>query len=138
MTFKDLPPNVRTTPMSESHLRADLIDLLVGERDRSLGCVGLWYCDEDLVAQQPVLISHAGHVAAPDARFILDTLLQVAIGPVFVGLGRPGASRFTSDDVAFAAEVEGACARAGVACLGIYIASTDAVREIPEALRQAS
>lgn len=60
------------------------------------------------------------------------------MGPILVAVGRPGAPLFTADDIRFAEEVERVCDRAGVECLGAYVATADAVREIPEALRRAS
>ena len=39
MTFEDLPSDIRTTPLTDPQLRADLIDLIVGEEDREFGSI---------------------------------------------------------------------------------------------------
>lgn len=138
MTFKDLPKDIRTRPLTDPRLRADMVDLLVGERDRRLGCVGVWFCDEDLIARQPVLITETGRLTTVEVRKTLKALLSIAADPVLVAMGRPGSSRLTPDDLTFAIEVTRACARQGITCLGSYIAASDGVREVPDALRHAS
>ena len=122
MTFEDLPSDIRTTPLTDPQLRADLIDLIVGEEDREFGSIAIWLCDEDLIGDKD---------QEPNLRY-------VAMGPLFVAVGRPGSPLFTRDDLAFANEVVELCESRGVLCLGVFVATPASVREVPEALRRVA
>ena len=102
MTFEDLPSDIRTTPLTDPQLRADLIDLIVGEEDREFGSIAIWLCDEDLIGVQPMVCHQLGRATRAKTKRVLEVALEVAMGPLFVAVGRPGSPLFTRDDLAFA------------------------------------
>ena len=138
MTFEDLPSDIRTTPLTDPHLRADLIDLIVGEEDREFGSIAIWLCDEDLIGVQPMVCHQLGRATRAKTKRVLEVALEVAMGPLFVAVGRPGSPLFTRDDLAFANEVVELCESRGVLCLGVFVATPASVREVPEALRRVA
>ncbi len=46
MTFEELPPNAQDLPLTDPRVAADVIDLIISNRDRSEGCVGVMVCDQ--------------------------------------------------------------------------------------------
>ena len=138
VTFEDLPSDIRTTPLTDPQLRADLIDLIVGEEDREFGSIAIWLCDEDLIGVQPMVCHQLGRATRAKTKRVLEVALEVAMGPLFVAVGRPGSPLFTRDDLAFANEVVELCESRGVLCLGVFVATPASVREVPEALRRVA
>lgn len=57
MSFQDLPPNIRALPLTDAQLAADVVDLMIGERDRSRGCIGIMLCDSAFRGLQPVVVN---------------------------------------------------------------------------------
>src|SRR4051812_22522527 len=101
MTFRDLPPRASEIPLTNRRVAADVIDLIIGDADRAVGCVAVMVCDDEDRGIQPILM----HDVAPGAGAavlveLLDLLLPTvagAGGSVLVGRGRPRGS--TPDDI---------------------------------------
>ena len=150
MTFEDLPSDIRTTPLTDPQLRADLIDLIVGEEDREFGSIAIWLCDEDLIGVQPMVCHQLGRATRAKTKRVLEVARDRAIHERLppriearepdlkrAGLGRVR-GRMMRDDLAFANEVVELCESRGVLCLGVFVATPASVREVPEALRRVA
>lgn len=87
---------------------------------------------------QPMVCHQLGRATRAKTKRVLKVALEVAMGPLFVAVGRPGSPLFTRDDLAFANEVVELCESRGVLCLGVFVATPASVREVPEALRRVA
>lgn len=139
MTFHDLPANLRDLPLDDPTLRADAVDLFVTHADRESGCLALVVLDDQHRVTAPVVINEMGP-AEPDRlrdalRTVLDHLRPVVL---VVAIGRSGSPLFTDVDRACHQVVVDVCRELGVELLGTFVASDNAVRELPDHLRMAS
>ena len=97
MSFEDLPPNAKDLPLTDRRLAADVIDLIIAERDRAAGCFGVMVCDEHHRGLQPIVVNQVPDDAeAADLASFLDLLLPLVSqngGSIIVGRGRPEGRR---------------------------------------------
>ena len=56
MSFEDLPADWPQRPVTDSEITADLLDLIVGDRDRAVGALGILLCGRDERLLQPVVV----------------------------------------------------------------------------------
>ena len=63
MTFEDLPSDIRTTPLTDPQLRADLIDLIVGEEDQITPLAVAREMHARINLSRLFIIPGAGHMA---------------------------------------------------------------------------
>ncbi|MBR7743848.1 hypothetical protein KC207_11155 [Phycicoccus sp. BSK3Z-2] len=138
MSFETLPENWPTLPLDDPHLLADVVDLVVGERDRSDGCVGLLLLDDGMRLAQPCVVGEVPDDADPaDFVAFLDqvaAMVHDAGGAVAFVRGRDGAGRLTDADRAWHEAVLAGCRRADVRLLGAFLATPSGVRTYPEPL----
>lgn len=139
MTFHDLPPHSRDLPLDDPTLRADLVDLIVSLRAREGGCLALLLLDDDHVCMTPLVVEEMGVPGPDQVRQVLGTFLgQLEAPGLVVAIGRPGSGLFTDADRACHQVVVEECRARGITLLGTYLASDNAVREMPDHLRLAS
>ncbi|MFW5469589.1 hypothetical protein ACOCJ4_06030 [Knoellia sp. CPCC 206435] len=139
MTFHDLPPHSRDLPLDDPTLRADLVDLVVSLAAREGGCLALLLLDDDHVCTTPMLVEEMGVPQPEQVQQVLGTVLgQLEIPGLVAAVGRPGSGLFTDADRACHQAVVEACRARGITLLGTYLASDNAVREMPDHLRLAS
>jgi hypothetical protein len=139
MTFHDLPPHSRDLPLDDPTLRADLVDLVVSLAAREGGCLALLLLDHDHVCTTPVLVEEMGVPQPEQVRQVLGTVLDpLELPALVVAIGRPGSGLFTDADRACHQAVVEECRARGITLLGTYLASDNAVREMPDHLRRAS
>jgi hypothetical protein len=142
MTFEDLPQDLRSVPLTDDTVQADLIDLMLGIEDRRCGALGLMLCDDGDRGIQPIVLSDLPDDAATaDLIRLLDLLLPMvaeAGGAILVGKGRRRGLLPTDGDRAWHQATIETCARHQVRLLGFYLASPDGVEALPEPLNAAS
>lgn len=139
MTFRDLPPHSRHLPLDDPTLRADLVDLVVPLEAREGGCLALLLLDDDHVCTTPVLVDGMGVPDGAGARAVLAAILGgVDVPALVVAVGRPGSPLFTDADRSCHQAAVEVCRDRGTTLLGTYLASDNAVREMPDHLRVAS
>ena len=142
MTFEDLPKDVRNIPLTDRRIAADVIDLLIGDGDRSDGCVALMVCDEEHRGILPIVLSDVPHDADLSALVsLLDLLLPLVVergGSLLMGRGRPGCGVPTDVDRAWHQRTIESCRAHGVRLLGFHVATRDGVTALPEPLTAAS
>jgi len=142
MSYEDLPPDLRTIPLTDTTIQADVVDLILGVEERRNGALALMVCDEADRGVQPVVLSDVPPEAPPvDARNLLDLLLPMVgetEGSVLVARGRRRGVTPTDNDRAWHQETIDACARHRVRLLGFYLASPDGIEALPDPLSRAS
>jgi hypothetical protein len=141
MSYQDLPADLSTTPLSDSTIQADVIDLILGIDERRSGAVALMVCDEADHGVQPIVLSDLPPGApAGEARRLLDLLLPTVgemNGAILLGRGRRRGLTPTDNDRAWHQEAIEACARHRVRLLGFYLASPDGVEGLPAPFSRA-
>ena len=142
MSFHDLPSDIRDRSLTDPHLAADVIDLIIGDEARASGCVALMLCDEGDRGLQPVVLTDIPENASSDGlRQLLELLLPVVAedrGSVLVGRGRRRGIAPNDLDREWHQLAIDACAAAGVRLLGFHLATRDGVFALPEPLSAAS
>jgi hypothetical protein len=143
MSFEDLPPNARHLPLTDRRLAGDVMDLILSEKDRASGALGIMVCDEHHRGQQPIVLNDV-----PDTDGIVEgltKLLEVVLplvsetgGSVLIGRGRPHGSRPDDLDRACHQRAIEVCGAHGVPLLGFHVATLDAVFALPDPLVAAS
>ena len=133
MSFRDLPKNWHSRPLTEPPLAADIVDLVVREGDRVAGCVTFLLCDERGRLIQPVTITDTD-AGAGEPRDLVELFLgdlAGGIGGLVVAVGRPRGH--TPDDAARAwhEAAIAACRRHEVPLIGTYLATVHGVVEMP-------
>ena len=90
MTFAELPQDWPQRPVTDPAITADLLDLVVGDRDRHEGAVGLLLCGPSGRLLQPVVVSVSrDEVQGDDYRRVFDVMAQ-ALGDHPDGARPPG------------------------------------------------
>lgn len=139
MTFEDLPKNLRDLSMDDPVLRADAVDLFVGYVDRLAGCLAIVLLDHEHRVGQPVLITELGQADPATLGVLLRALLDEARPPAIVAaLGRAGSPLFTDTDRECHQVLVDLCRDLDIELLGVYVATENLVRELPDHLRLAS
>jgi hypothetical protein len=133
MGFQDLPEGWVDLPLDEPQLVADVLDLVVSERDRRAGALAVLLCDALGRLVTPVLISDLDELAPEAARReALEVVMQVmrGEGSVLVAVARRDGLSITADDHIWARAAAAAC-EPGVALLGVHVVTSSGSREIP-------
>lgn len=142
MSYQDLPPDLRTIPLTDSTIQADVIDLILGIDERRSGALALMVCDDGDRGVQPIVLSDLPpDSSAVEVRSLLDLLLPMVgetNGSLLLGRGRRRGLMPTDNDRAWHQATIEACARHRVRLLGFYLASPDGVEALPAPLSQAS
>lgn len=141
MSYHDLPPDVRSIPLTDSVIQRDVIDLVLDLEQRRGGALALMLCDEADRGIQPIVLSDLpSDASVGDLRSLLDLLLPMIGddgGSVLVGRGRRRGLTPTDNDRAWHQETLDACRRHGVRLLGFHLAAPEGVEALPEPLSRA-
>jgi len=142
MTYQDLPDDIRTTPLTDPAVQADVVDLMVGIDERRAGAVGLMVCDDGDRGIQPIVVTDLPEGAGEDELLrLLDLVLPLvgeADGGLLVGRGRRRGVLPTDRDRRWHQATVDACSRHGVRLLGFHLASPEGVVPMPHPLEAAS
>jgi hypothetical protein len=135
MSYHDLPDDVRSRPLTDPALQADVIDLLLGDEDRRARALAVVLCDEGNRGFQPLVLSDLAEGATvADLLRLLDLLLPLVGefgGSVLVGRGRPRGLSVGDADRAWHQATIDACRRHEVRLLGFHLASPEGVEALP-------
>ena len=133
MSFDDLPSDWPNRPLTDPRLVADVLDLVVFEKDRRAGALSILMCDEDGRLVQPVTISELDPAATQEQRVrCLETLVEAmrGTGAMLLALARPDGLSVTEADRAWLRAAETACGDE-VRLLGLHIVTCHGSREVP-------
>lgn len=157
MTFEDLPPDWPHRPVTDPAITADLLDLVVGDRDRTAGALGILLCGRDDRLLQPMVVGAPDLEAnAAERRRGFDTICS-ALGPLgetggersveknagrggetggpalslLVAVARPGPALATAADLRWRDTAERSCRDYGVGLLGVWLVTPNVIRPLP-------
>jgi hypothetical protein len=141
MTYQDLPDDIRTTPLTDPAVQADVVDLMVGIDERRAGAIGLMVCDGDR-GIQPIVVTDLPEGSGEDGLLrLLDLVLPLvgqAGGSLLVGRGRRRGLLPTDHDRCWHQATVDSCSRHRVRLLGFHLASPDGVVPMPHPLEAVS
>jgi hypothetical protein len=135
MSFEDLPQDWPHRSLDDPVLTADVLDLVVSDRDRAAGGVMVLLCRGDGRLSQPVFV---GEIGPPDvAMDVISSLATGAldlpgVGAVVVALVR-GSGPVDDLDRRVHQHTLEVCGRAGLALLGTYVVTRSQVVHLPVA-----
>ena len=135
MTFENLPDDWHTLPLTEPQLLADVLDLVVGHRDRVDESFVVLACDSDVRLVQPcVLGPDPGPCDPGTVRAFLDALrgalVEVERGTLIVATARARGLASTPDDHAWIAATRSAIAGPGWTLSSAHVVTLDGSRPI--------
>jgi hypothetical protein len=144
MSFEDLPPDWARRPVTDPAITADLLDLVVGDCDRSVGALGILLCGRDDRLLQPVVVETPDlRVGAAERRRGFDNLCaafchldapdegQDSQFALLVALARPGPAVVTPSDLRWRDTAVESCHRYRVGLLGVWLVTPDVIRPLP-------
>jgi hypothetical protein len=135
MTYHDLPDDLRSRPLTDPTLQADVIDLLLDDDDRRAGALAVVLCDEGDRGFQPIVLSDLGEGATvADLLRPLDLLLPLVGefgGSVLFARGRPRGLAARDCDRRWHQATIDACRRHEVRLLGFHLAAPEGVEPLP-------
>lgn len=136
MTFNDLPADWPTRPLTDTTLAADVVDLVVRDGDRATGCLSILLCDDDLRMVQPISIGDLDEAGPAPGEYRRPFDLIVGgvgdrLGGVVVAIGRPEGTVPDDEARAWHEAAIAACRDHDVPLIGTYLATADAVVEMP-------
>ena len=149
MSFEDLPSDWPQRPVTDAAITADLLDLVVTERDRSVGALGVLLCGRDERLLQPLVVEMPGYrISAGERRQGFDNIcaafchLREPAGEgaaeaanadlgVLVALARSGSPLVTAGDLRWRDTAEQSCRSYGVALLGVWLVTPEVIRPLP-------
>lgn len=145
MSFLDLAPEWADQPLTDPTLAADVVDLMVSDRDRHRGTFTAILCGPDARLRAVVAIDLPDEFA--DQLPPLDTpgLCATALHPIvaairdepgsciLLALGRPGPPTWPDVDNEWSTAATHLCQAAQVPLLAFYIATPDHIYQ-PQAL----
>lgn len=138
MTFKDLPPDWPTRPVTDSDITADLLDLIVRDADRVGGAMCLLLCGKDGRLVQPLVVSELPAQPDPAERRHLFEFLRPLVGPagflggVLVAIARERDPFVTDADRAWHESAIQGCRAAGLQLLGVWLVTRQAIQRLPD------
>jgi len=145
MTFEDLPSDWPQRPVTDATITADLLDLIVTERDRAAGALGVLLCGRDERLLQPLVVEMPGYrLSAAERRRGFDNICAAfchvgeptaggvnADHGILVALARSGAPLVTSGDLRWRDTAEQSCQSYGVTLLGVWLVTPEVIRPLP-------
>ncbi|MFC7580988.1 hypothetical protein ACFQ23_01870 [Schaalia naturae] len=132
MTFRDLPENWNLNPLSASGLAADVVDLVMGERDRVADSLAVIVCDaEHRIAGNPIMVDETHwRCSNADRHLYVGSILEALSAPAV--LVAAGTRTDLPADLARAwrETLVAQCRRTGTTLLGFYVCALDTVTEV--------
>jgi hypothetical protein len=145
MSFEDLPADWPRRPVTDPEITADLLDLVVGDRDRAVGALGILLCRRDRRLLQPVVVEAPDlEASAAERRRGFDSLCAAfchlgepsaasadpGLG-MLVALARPGPAVATAGDLRWRDTAVQSGLDHGVALLGVWLVTPEVIRPLP-------
>ena len=132
MTFNDLPKDWPLRSLAEPTLAADVVDLVVRDKDRSEGGLSLLLCRSDGSLAQHVFIETDG---CPDLADLVvrmgDIVAHVPeVRGLVVAIAKPFGAVSDADRRVHQAAID-ACRDQGLTLHGTYLATTRGVTHLP-------
>lgn len=143
MSFHDLPSDWATRPVTDPHITADLLDLVVRHDDRMTGAIAILMCGPDHRLFQPAVVALPPTGVEPgEHRRIFDVMCQGMVsatgsdvpagerGGILVAVARARQVFVTGDDRQWRDAAVRSCADHGVEHLGTWLVTPSVIREV--------
>jgi hypothetical protein len=139
MSFEDLPPDWAQRPVTDPAITADLLDLVIGDRDRHEGAIGLLICGPGGRLLQPVVVSApTDDVLEDDYRRVFDVMADALGDPpdgarpgMLVALARPDYRHAAREDDRWRDAAVASCAEHGIDLMGVWLVTPEVIRPLP-------
>lgn len=136
MTFKDLPEGWDSEPIHTDDRVADILDLLISERDRRSGAVLVVICDERGCLVLANIVEDVGPPMDTEAKRHLVGVFAAATeqleqrAGLMVGIARADGLSLTQDDRAWGPVVRDVCDASDIELLGVHLVTLHGTRQI--------
>ena len=133
MGLDDLPDDWPVRPLTDPQLVADVLDLIVFEKDRIAGALVFLLCDEDGRLVQPVTVSDVGEAPSEGMREQAVSTFVDAMGragSLVVAVARKNGLSLTDSDRSWRRAAERACGDS-VRLLSVHVVTLAGSREVP-------
>lgn len=134
MGFDDLPDDWPDRALSDPLLAADVLDLVVSERDRREGALAVLMCDDDDRLVTPVIVSDVDPQADEADRVRALSVITRAMrgrGSILVAVARADGLSIVPDDRVWARAASRAAGGWAVRLLGVHVVTRTGSREVP-------
>jgi hypothetical protein len=137
MSFEDLPKGWARRPITDEAIFADVIDLVVTDRDRANGAIYVILCAPDGRMVQPCAVTDVDRLAAADRREPFEAFAQAAAermpgGGIVVAIARSGRVDTVDSDREWHEAAISVCRAHGVRLLAVAVSTPRRVWRLPE------
>jgi hypothetical protein len=132
----DLPNGWAERPLTDESLIADVLDLLVKDRDRKRGCILFALCDAEGRLMQPCVVDDLPPVIPERELGAIVSVFSGVLaggdppGSLLVAIGRAHGLSATEQDQQWRAAAEQAC-QGRITLLGVHVITTEGSRPVP-------
>lgn len=135
MNFENLPADWPTIPLTDPDHIADVLDIFVGVRDRTVGSLLILICDDQRRPVQPMILNDIGAGSPRDAHVplarIADGIAELKPdATVLCAVARPGRTRVTKTDRQWAQCVDRALS-GRLPVISVHLVTLDGTIPIP-------
>ncbi|MFC3688564.1 hypothetical protein [Aquipuribacter hungaricus] len=133
MAFTDLPDDPQDLPLSDPAYTADVLDLVVPERDRHRGAIAVLLCDDEDRLLVPAIVGELpDDLSEAERETALRSLVAAADerGSVLVAVARRQGLSIRPGDQAWRRAATTACAE-GPRLIGVYVITPEGSRAVP-------
>lgn len=136
MTFKDLPEGWDSEPIHTDDRVADILDLLISERDRRSGAVLVVICDERGCLVLANIVEGVGPPMDAEAKRHLVGVFAAATeqlgqrAGLMVAIARADGLSLTQDDREWGPVVRDVCDASDIELLGVHLVTLHGTRQI--------
>lgn len=133
MSFQDLPQDWPERALDDPHLAADVLDLVVSERDRRAGALAVLLCDETARLVQPVVVDGCPEDSPEEERVRALGTFTEAMGPsgsLLLAIARRDGLSIRAEDRMWVRAARQACGP-HVRLLGVYVITLAGSRLVP-------
>lgn len=145
MSFEDLPSDWPQRPVTDPAITADLLDLIVTDRDRAAGALAVLLCGRDDRLLQPIVVEAPKLQADAEERRQGFDNICAALGHLgepgaeggtsgfglLVALARPGPPLATAGDLGWRDTAQQSCRDYGVGLLGVWLVTPEVIWPLP-------
>lgn len=135
MSFRDLPKDWATRPVTDPAIFTDVVDLIVTDTDRLEGAIYVIICGPTRRIIQPCAVTDLVSAPMPDRRSLFEPFVHAlagGAGGLVVAIARPGRAGVIDSDRTWHQAAVDACAAGGIHLFAVAVATPQGVCRLPE------
>ncbi len=137
MSFEDLPADWATRPLTDEAIFADVIDLVVTNRDRVAGAAYVLLCGPTDRLLQPCAITDFEQAPPPEPREVIEPFARIVAdtivgGGIVLAVARDGRSGVTDSDRRWHQSAIEVCRKYGIRLVAVAVATPRGVWRLPD------